>query len=159
MTTLEFPKAASRAAESAAKEAALRIALVDDNESVLNPIGVLLRVRGYKVETYLDASSVLEVLRADPGRFDLLVTDYSMPGMTGLDLVSALRSLCPDLPTGILSAYLDDSVRREATRLGVQELIVKGATSDLYAAVARMASVARARLSSSEKSPGEPPPK
>lgn len=116
-----------------------RLAFIDDNAALLNTICLLLRQRGYDVIGYEDPRPALEAFRADPARFDLVVTDQNMPAMPGLDLVSRLRDARRDLPAGILSGFIDESLRRRALELGVQELIPKGDLADLYAAVARLA--------------------
>jgi len=117
----------------------IRVALIDDNKPLLGPLRALLERRGYDVAIYADPAAVIEALREDPDRFELVVSDYRMPGMTGVELLTALRVINPDLPTGIISASIDATVRSEAAAAGVDELIPKGRISDLYTAVDRLA--------------------
>ena len=64
-------------------------------------------------------------MRAEPGRFDLVVTDYRMPSMTGLALARALREIRADLPVVLASGYITDDVRLEAPGAGVSALVSK----------------------------------
>ncbi len=70
------------------------------------------------VEAHSGAEA-LEILGSDQ-QFDLLITDYSMPGMNGADLVHAARRLVPDLPVLLASGYADlpSGVQVDAVRLG-----------------------------------------
>jgi CheY-like chemotaxis protein len=64
-------------------------------------------------------------VRAHPGKFDAVVTDVSMPGMSGADLVRELRQLQPELPIVMTSGYIRAEDLETAQRLGVGDLILK----------------------------------
>ena len=87
--------------------------------------------RDWRVSAHVNQRDALDALRANPAKFDLLVTDYNMPGMSGmsgmsgLDVARAAHAIRPDLPVMIASGYIDDELRANAAAAGVQELIFK----------------------------------
>ena len=123
-----------------------RILYLDDDESLVFLVGRLLARRGFQVSGYTDQREALDALRADAGAFDLVVTDYNMPGMSGLDVAREVRAIRPDLPVAIASGFIDETLRADAEGAGVRELIFKAsAVEDLCEAFVRLARpVARA---------------
>ena len=76
--------------------------------------------------------------------YDLAITDFSMPGMSGLDLARALHQLHPEREIALTTGYISNALRREAPAAGVSVLIDKPNTGDeLIAAIDRL--VARAQ--------------
>jgi PAS domain S-box-containing protein len=123
-----------------ASGAGKRVLYVDDEEAIVFLMERLLERRGYRVSGYTDPREALVALRADPGQFDLAVTDFNMPGMSGLDLARALKEIRVDLPVVLASGYITDELRQKAPAAGVCELIYKPNTADeLCEAVARFA--------------------
>ena len=113
---------------------------VDDDESIVFLMTRLLERQGYRVSGYTDAHAALAAVRAHPDAFDLAVTDYNMPDMSGLELARALKQVRPDLPIAMASGYINDELREEAPAAGISELIYKPDTVDeLCDAVARLA--------------------
>ena len=88
---------------------------------------------GYTVSGYADASSALNDFRADPHRFDAVVTDLALRGMSGLDLAAELHRLRPDVPTVLMSGYFGAEATERAQRLGVTELLLKPNTIEEFA--------------------------
>jgi len=84
-----------------------RVAIVDDDAIVRDTMVAMLRA--FDIETVVPASpeSALEVLSVEAPRIDALVTDVSMPGMTGPELTIALRAVHPDLPVLLISGHTD----------------------------------------------------
>jgi CheY-like chemotaxis protein len=119
---------------------AQRILYLDDDESLVFLVQRLLERRGYRVSGYVDQRQALDALSADPRAFDLFVTDYNMPGMSGLDVARAVRTLRADLPVAIASGFIDETLERQASGAGVRELIFKAnAVEELCETFARMA--------------------
>jgi CheY-like chemotaxis protein len=117
-----------------------RVLYVDDDESIVFLMTRLLERQGYRVSGYTDARTALAAARADPAQFDLAVTDYNMPGMSGLDLARSLREIRADLPIAVASGYITDELREQAPTAGVSELVYKPNTAEeLCEAVARLA--------------------
>jgi signal transduction histidine kinase/ActR/RegA family two-component response regulator len=79
------------------------VMLVDDEEDVLDAIRLGLMRRGFAVQTFSDPLQALAAIDADPDRFDILVTDQTMPGLTGCELIRQARKLAPDIRTIVCS--------------------------------------------------------
>jgi len=117
------------------------ILYVDDDESIVLLMTRLLERKGFRVSGYTNPFDALAAARADSGQFDLAVTDYSMPGASGLEVVRTLKAIRADLPVVMASGYITDELRQNAPAAGVSELIYKPNTvDDLCDAVARYAS-------------------
>jgi PAS domain S-box-containing protein len=118
----------------------MHVLYVDDEEAIIFLMTRLLERKGYRVSGYTDPREALAAVRADPGQFDLAVTDYNMPGMSGLAVASALSEIRSDLPVVLASGYITEDLRAKAPAAGVRELIYKPNTvDDLCEAVARYA--------------------
>jgi two-component system, cell cycle sensor histidine kinase and response regulator CckA len=123
---------------------------LDDDESIVFLMTRLLERQGYRVSGYTDPQEALTAVRAEPNRFDLAVTDYNMPGMSGLDVACALREIRADLPVAIASGYITEELRAQAPAAGVIELLYKPDTVDeLCEVVARLANTRRGKENSS----------
>ncbi len=121
------------------KGAASHVLFLDDDESVTRMVKQLLQLRGYRVDAYTDQRHALEAISADPASFDMVVTDYNMPGMQGLEVAREIRAIRPDLPVAVTSGYIDDELRTGAVAAGVRELIPKPfAMQDFFAVVERL---------------------
>ncbi len=107
-----------------------RVMFVDDDPALARLAERGLPLHGCAVTTFTDSSAALEALRADPAAFDAVVVDLSMPGLTGLDLIEAARSLRPDLPLVLSSGYLTAANRERAERLGVGAILPKPCSLD-----------------------------
>jgi len=113
---------------------------VDDDESIVFLMTRMLERQGYRVSAYVDPKEALAAARANPDQYDIAVTDFNMPGMSGLALATALREIRPDLPVLLASGYITEELRRQAPAAGVRELMYKPNTADeLFEAVARFA--------------------
>jgi PAS domain S-box-containing protein len=108
-----------------------RILLVDD-ESALVMIGtkILQRV-GYSVTAFISAKEALDAFTAQPNGFDLVITDLTMPGMTGIDLADALLEVRRDIPIILCTGYIEESIREQANLLGFREILVKPMTAQI----------------------------
>jgi signal transduction histidine kinase len=94
-------------ADATAPSRPLRILLVDDHEAVRETTAGMLSDMGHSVEAAADGATMLEKLAATPSDYDLLITDYAMPLMSGGDLIKQARSIRPGLPSIIISGYAD----------------------------------------------------
>ena len=105
-----------------------RVLLVDD-EATLTQLGARVLERlGYQVLAETDPMAALAALRAAPDRFDLLLTDLTMPTMSGLELLREVRQVRPDLPVVLATGYGGNLNQDQARALGVRELLFKPAT-------------------------------
>jgi CheY-like chemotaxis protein len=103
----------------------LHVLYIDDEQAIVIMVKELLERKGYCVSGYTDQNEALAAARAEPGRFDLVVTDYNMPGMSGLEVARALREIRADLPILMASGNITQEIRVEAPEAGVNELIFK----------------------------------
>jgi PAS domain S-box-containing protein len=102
-----------------------RVLYVDDDETMALLAVHLLRRAGCRPVVFTDAALALEAVRAGPRDFDVVVTDYHMPRMSGLDLAVALRAVAPLLPVIVSSGYIDTDLQEASARAGVRELLRK----------------------------------
>ena len=122
------------------------ILYIDDEEAIVFLMQRLLERQGYRVSTFTSPEKALAAARADPAQFDLAVTDYNMPGMSGLNVAIALRDIRADLPVVLASGYITEELRAKALAAGIRELIYKPDTVDeLCEAVARIANAQSAK--------------
>lgn len=85
----------------------------------------LFKSLGYTIETTTDPKVVRELIREDPNRFDLVVSDMAMPTLIGDQLVTQLRKNRPDLRTIICTGYSAKISKTEVLKVGVKEYIMK----------------------------------
>nr|WP_181704904.1 response regulator [Chthonobacter rhizosphaerae] len=85
------------------------ILLVDDTASVRDITAALLKESGFNVVTASGGGEAMGLLEKQPQRFDLIITDFAMPIVSGLDVVRFARNLRPDLPIIIITGYADTS--------------------------------------------------
>jgi len=102
-----------------------RVLYVDDDEVLAITVESLLLRAGWQVRTCAGAAQAMELLQSDPEAFDLVVTDYNMPEMSGLDLAAALHRLRPALPVMITSGYVSDDLLAGAAAQGVRHVMLK----------------------------------
>ena len=83
--------------------------LVDDSATLRELTATMLREHGFAVATAAGGAEALSMIEREPDRFDLIVTDFAMPLVSGLDVVRFARSHRPDWPAVIVSGYADAS--------------------------------------------------
>lgn len=110
-----------------------------DDEAALGRMGCrLLGTLGYRATVETEPARLLALIGEDPTRFDLVITDFSMPAMSGLELARAVSATRPDLPILLLSGYLDFD-EAELAEAGVRRVLRKPMTmQELAAAIHEM---------------------
>jgi CheY-like chemotaxis protein/two-component sensor histidine kinase len=106
---------------------------VDDDPAMVLMVDGLLRRNGYKVTTYEDPAAALARVKSDPRAFDVLVTDYNMPEMNGMELAAEVARAAPGLPIIITSGFISDEMRQRASDLEVGALLQKEYTLERLA--------------------------
>jgi len=106
---------------------------VDDDPAMVVMVDGLLRRAGYKVTTFEQPAAALARVQADPGAFDIVVTDYNMPEMNGMELATAIKRAAPALPVIITSGFISDEMRQQAGDLRVAALLQKEYTLERLA--------------------------
>jgi PAS domain S-box-containing protein len=104
------------------------VLLVDDEESLARLVCRALERLGYRVTAETDPRRALSVFQSGPERFDLLLTDLTMPGMNGLELAREVHRIRPALPVVLATGYGGDVDAEQARALDIQELLFKPAT-------------------------------
>ena len=102
-----------------------RILFVDDEFAVTRLAGAILPKYGIIVETENDSLKALAMLRARVMEFDLLVTDQTMPGITGMELTREVLKMRPDFPVIICTGYSETVSPEQAREAGVREYVHK----------------------------------
>lgn len=102
-----------------------RLLYVDDEEALVMLSTRSLERLGYKVTGEINPLRALELFRSDPGQFDAVITDLSMPGMSGSELAGHIAEVCPEMPVVMMSGYVRPEDEAAARRLGVRDLIMK----------------------------------
>ena len=126
-----FPmvQAAAAADEAAPEEAVVggreRILFVDDEPSIELLGKQMLGSLGYEVTTCGTAIAALELFRSDPSRFDLVITDMTMPLMTGDRMALEMMSLRPDLPVIICTGFNELLSEERVQAIGIRALLMK----------------------------------
>ena len=114
-----------------------RLLYVDDDEVMGLMVQSLLQVEGYDVTALVSPVQALALLQEDPAAFDLVISDFNMPEMSGVELAARLRVLRPALPVLISSGYISDSLRVQAAAQGVRALLQKEQTLEALPALVR----------------------
>ncbi|SDZ79886.1 PAS domain S-box-containing protein [Desulfuromusa kysingii] len=109
------------------------ILVVDDEESISSLIKNMLERYGYQVTSTSSSSEALMIFARDPGLFDLVITDYTMPQMNGIDLATELFKICPDLPILLCTGFSDINSTEKALEIGIKSCINKPMQADQLA--------------------------
>jgi len=102
-----------------------KVLLVDDDEIVLTSMQRALKHSGYEVTAIRDGHEALELFVSEPDVFDLVITDLTMPRITGLELSKKLTDIRPGLPVILCTGYSDSFDEQEARDMGVREMLLK----------------------------------
>jgi DNA-binding NtrC family response regulator len=103
------------------------VMIVDDEEPIVELLEERLAAIGFEPAGYCDSRQALAVFKEAPDRFDLLITDLSMPELDGLHLASAINEIRPELPVLLLTGFgfgFDD-VSIRAAALNISEVVKK----------------------------------
>ena len=131
--TLYFPPTLERALAIVAEAPTVEpvsgqgrhVMYVDDDQALVYLIARVLKRKGFAVTTFTDPHEAQAALQASPAAFDLLVTDYNMPGYSGIDLLRQVKLIRPDLPVALASGYVTPDLEESAMREGASALIYK----------------------------------
>jgi two-component system, cell cycle sensor histidine kinase and response regulator CckA len=123
---LELPEAeAEPSRDESPPRRTLRVLCVDDQAGVATVACAVLASAGHEPQAELSPLDALARLAAAPFAFDVLLTDQSMPELTGVELIVAARALRPDLPCVLMTGLGDDSTVEAARLMGVEPVLAK----------------------------------
>jgi two-component system cell cycle sensor histidine kinase/response regulator CckA len=107
-----------------------RILYLDDDDALVLLASRILERQGYVVSGFTVPSEALAAFRAAPASFDLAITDYTMPGTTGVQVAKQLMSIRSDIPVMLTSGYVTDELNGRAHAEGVRYVVYKPDTVD-----------------------------
>jgi PAS domain S-box-containing protein len=102
-----------------------RILFVDDEPMVVDYASRILEHLGYEVVGRTSSIEALEVFRAAPGEFDLVITDMTMPNMTGAELSKMLLEIRPELPIILCTGFSEAIDPERAEKIGIRKMLTK----------------------------------
>jgi PAS domain S-box-containing protein len=105
-----------------------RILLIDDEEMIAELEKNLFERLGYQVTVRLSSVDALEAFRSNPDAYDLVITDMSMPNMTGEQLARELIAIKPEIPIIMCSGFSESIGRERAQAIGIKEFLMKPVT-------------------------------
>ncbi len=102
-----------------------RIMLVDDEEQVVQVTGEILQSLGYEIVGRTSPLEALQLFTSSPDDFDMIITDLTMPGLTGLELSERVKAIRPDIPVVLFTGYSDQVSKDAAVKAGIKEYCMK----------------------------------
>jgi CheY-like chemotaxis protein len=101
------------------------ILFVDDEETLTGLAKMMLEPLGYKVTAIQSSKEALAIFQKSPERFDLVITDLTMPYMTGYDLVQKLIMVRPDMPVVLCSGNNDTILENKEKEQSIKAVLTK----------------------------------
>ncbi|MDD5759107.1 MAG: GAF domain-containing protein [Desulfobulbaceae bacterium] len=106
-----------------------RILVVDDEKTITSMLQMILEKCGYQVSAVTQSPVALALFESDPAAFDLIITDMTMPVLTGFDLARRVLAIRPGMPIIICTGYSELVNKEKATEVGIRELLMKPVTT------------------------------
>ncbi len=106
------------------------ILFVDDEEMICAWVRKILEQAGYQVTAMTNSLQAWELFESQPNRFDLLITDESMPVLSGHEIASRVKKLRPEIPIVLCTGYSDSVTPESAERYGIVEIVYKPFETD-----------------------------
>jgi CheY-like chemotaxis protein len=122
-TQMPKPTASEQSKEDYSGQA--RVLVVDDESAIMAVETSILQHLGYNVTACLKSTEALQIFLARPDDFDLVVTDQTMPGMTGIQLIKEVHALRPNMPVVLCTGYSDQVSKESAQQHGITEFLSK----------------------------------
>jgi PAS domain S-box-containing protein len=116
-----------------------KILLIDDERSILSSYSAILENLGYKVTACVDPRQALELFRANPDGYDIVVTDHAMPHMTGLVLAAEMKRVKSGIRIILSSGFINREIEDASQQAGISALLQKPAMiKDLNSIIRRV---------------------
>jgi len=131
--TVEIEKEALTAVKGGTE----RILFVDDEKSIVSGVSQMLEALGYTVIATTNSQEAFEMFRRGPEKFDLVITDHTMPGLTGAELAKEIFSVKPGIPVILCTGFSDVINEQKAKSMGIREFFMKPVTKKKLAGVIR----------------------
>ncbi len=114
-----------------------RILVIDDEKDLLEIFEAILKNLGYKVVVETSSVNALEIFRMKPDYFDLIITDQTMPNMTGEELSKEIMRIRPSIPIIICTGYSELMTEEKALKIGIKGFLTKPFAQDEIARTIR----------------------
>ncbi|MCU0286261.1 MAG: sigma-54 dependent transcriptional regulator [Acidobacteria bacterium] len=101
----------------------LKILVIDDDPSIRNMLAIVLKKSGYDVTCTESGKTSLEKLKKE--NFDLIISDIKMPDINGIDLLKKIKSITPEIPVIMITAFASANDAVEAMKLGAEDYVTK----------------------------------
>ena len=111
-----------------AENSGKRIMLVDDEDIIISVASEILEYNGYHVISFKNSREALQNFKAAPHDFDLIITDKTMPEITGIQLSEEVMNIRKDIPIVLCSGFIDFDLEKEALQKGITAVIKKPVT-------------------------------
>jgi FixJ family two-component response regulator len=121
----EAPATSREAAEELPLGRGEIVLIVDDERPLVALAEEIVAKLGYEPVGFSSSLMALDAFRAEPQRFDAVLTDESMPDLTGTDFAHLIRALRPEIPIVMMSGHGDERLSRRAREAGVDDLLRK----------------------------------
>ncbi len=128
------PKSAKPEAANQGNE---RILLIDDDKQIIDIEQQILERLGYRVTPKTDSHEALDEFAALPDKFDLVITDMTMPKMTGDQLARKLMDIRPDIPVILCTGFSESITEEKALAMGIDRFVMKPIVKDELASTIR----------------------
>jgi len=122
------------------------ILLVDDENQIVDIEQKILERLGYKVTSKTDSEEALEEFAAQPDRFDLVITDMTMPKLNGDQLAQRMMTIRPQIPVILCTGFNEDISEEKALAMGIDKFVMKPIVKDELASTVRTVLDNRAAL-------------
>jgi PAS domain S-box-containing protein len=105
-----------------------KIMVVDDETQILDTFKLILERQGYKISVFNDGTSALQAFMGNPHKFDLIITDMTMPHMAGDKLSAKILKIRKDMPIILCSGYSETISKDKALKMGISRYVQKPIT-------------------------------
>lgn len=136
--TAEYERVTEEAGQKIARGKG-RVMLVDDEAALVEMGETILRLLGYSVTSTTSSREALSILLEDPSLYDLLITDQTMPTMTGTELIESIRMVRPDMPVLLITGYNSRIDKGNAAAFGIEHFYMKPLEMHEFAQAVRAA--------------------
>ena len=110
-----------------------QILLVDDEKDLVEIGRAMLHRLGYQVTAITGSLQALEAFKQDPDGFDIILSDYNMPGLTGEQLALQIKSIREDIPIIVCTGFSNMFDQQRASAIGVCQILMKPMTMEAVA--------------------------
>ncbi len=99
--------------------------IVDDEDAIRDIYSKYFGSFGYRIHAFDNGNDALEAMKPDPGKFDLIITDMTMPGITGDVFAEKVLKVRPDIPIILCTGFSEHMVETKAVELGIKKILQK----------------------------------